>query len=137
MKKNDELTKLSIFVVPISWVVGAIVALLFYFLISSMWMKSYILGLVTSLLNFGLQIQFGKGFIREVNKAEGTPVRKNLIGFFVRLLLAGVIFAYVVYDEFSGAHRFDVIPTLIGYLTVKVVLIISSLIIFSKGKVSA
>ena len=134
------MTKLSIFVVPISWVVGAIVAVILYFALKKgmnvIWTKSYVLGLVTALLNFGLTISFGRGFIREVNRADGAPVRRSIIGYIVRLLIAGLVFAFVIYDQFSSSARFNVIPTLIGYMTVKIVIIIVSLIINSKGKVS-
>lgn len=135
------MTKLSIIVVPASWVVGAISAVIIYFCCSNgdntIWLKSYILGLVTALLNFGLQISGGRGFIREVNKTDGVPVRRSILGYILRLIIAGLIFAYIIYDMYSSSPRFHVIPALIGYITVKVVLIVVSLIInIRKGKVN-
>lgn len=137
--QNDEMTKLSIIVVPICWLIGAIVAVIFYFTIGKVWMKSYVLGLVTALLNFGIQISFGHRFIREVNKKEnGAPIRNTVLGYIVRLLVAGVIFAFIVYEQELGSSRFKVIPALIGYGSEKVVLITVSLILNlnNKGKVS-
>lgn len=139
--RNDEMTKLSIIVVPLSWVIGAIIAVIIYFGCSDadsmIWLKSYILGLVTALLNFGLQVSGGRGFIREVNRTDGAPVRKSIMGYVIRLLIAGLVFAYIVYDMNSDSPRFTVIPALIGYMTLKVVLIVVSLIInIRKGKVN-
>ncbi|MGM9971711.1 MAG: ATP synthase subunit I [Anaeroplasmataceae bacterium] len=139
--RNDEMTKLSIIVVPVSWVVGALIALIIYLSCSdadkTIWLKSYILGLVTALLNFGLQVSGGRGFIREVNRTDGAPVRRSILGYVLRLLIAGLIFGFIVYDMYSDSPRFHIIPALIGYVTVKMVLIVVSLIInIRKGKVS-
>ena len=139
--KNDEVTIISIIVVPTSWIIGALVALFIYLGCNdadkSIWTKSYVLGLVTALLNFGLQMSGGKGFIREVNRTDGAPVRRTIIGYMLRLLIAGLIFAFIVFNMNSDSPRFHVIPALIGYVTVKVIFIIVSLIInIRKGKVS-
>jgi len=136
--KNDEMTKISIIVVPVSWAIGGLIILLMWLCCSNadraIWAKSCLLGLVTALLNFGLQISFGKGFIREVNRRDGAPIRSSVLGYVVRLFLAGLVFAYIIYDSRSSNPRFDVIPALIGYLVVKLVFIIVSLIINLKKK---
>lgn len=142
LKMNkDEMYKLSILVVPSSWVIGAIIALIIYFSCSQpdklIWTKSYVLGLVTCLLTFGLSISGGRGFIKEVNKPDGAPVRRSILGYILRLLVAGSVFAYIVYNQNSSNPKFNVIPALIGYITVKVVLIISSLILKSRKKVES
>lgn len=137
--KNDDLTKISIIVVPSCWVLGAIVALIMYFAASKEWMQSYILGLVTALLNLGLILSSGRGFISEVNRTDGAPVRRTIISYLIRIIIAGLVFAFIVHDEFySKTPRFYVIPAVIGYITEKVVFIIGSLIINlnKKGKVN-
>lgn len=140
--RNDDLTKLSIIVVPACWVVGTIVALILYFALGSSihkaWTLSYILGLVTALLNFGLTLSSGRGFMSEVNKSDGAPVRRTVLGYLLRILIAGLIFAFVVHEEYyTDSPRFLVIPTLIGYLTEKVIFIIGSLILnYNKRKVN-
>ncbi len=106
------------------------------------WTLSFVLGLVTALLNLGLMVSWGHGFIREVNKADGAPVRRSILSYLVRLLIAGLIFAFIIYDQASSkTPRFNVIPALIGYLVVKVVFIIVSLVINlnkkEQGKVDA
>ncbi len=146
MVKNNKLNIISIITVPICWLLGLIVGLIFWFClkdsIHKIWTTSFILGLVTALLNLGLMVSWGHGFIREVNKADGAPVRRSILSYLVRLLIAGLIFAFIIYDQASSkTPRFNVIPALIGYLVVKVVFIIVSLVINlnnkEQGKVDA
>ncbi len=128
--RDDDLTKISIIVVPACWVIGLIVAIIMYFAHSKAWMLSYVLGLVTALLNFGLQLTAGRGFMSEVNKENGTPVRKTILGYLIRLVIAGLVFAFIIREQMtSDKPRFYVIPAVIGYLTEKVIFIIGSLII--------
>lgn len=136
--RNDDLTKISIIVVPSCWVLGALIAIIMYFAASKEWCMSYVLGLVTALLNFGLTVSAGRGFMSEVNKTDGAPVRRTMLGFLIRLVIAGLVFVFIIHDQVtSDSPRFYVIPAIIGYLTEKVVFIIASLIInFKKGKVS-
>ena len=146
MKKDNKLNIIAIITVPICWVIGLIVGLILWFALKDslhkVWTISFELGLITALLNLGLMVSWGHGFVSEVNRADGVPVRKSILSYAVRLLIAGLIFAYIVYDmESSDNPRFNVIPALIGYIVVKVVFITVSLIVNMKneeqGKVSA
>lgn len=128
--RDDDLTKISIIVVPSCWVVGLIVAIILYFTVSKQWMLSYVLGLVTALLNFGLQLTSGRRFLSEVNKEGGTPVRRTILGYLIRIAIAGLVFAFIIRDQMtSDKPRFYVIPAVIGYLTEKAIFIIGSLIV--------
>ncbi len=144
--KNNKLNIISIITVPICWLLGLVGGLIFWFCLKDsmhkVWTLSFILGLVTALLNLGLMVSWGHGFIREVNKADGAPVRRSILSYLVRLLIAGLIFAFIIYEQASSkTPRFNVIPALIGYLLVKVVFIIVSLVINlnnkEQGKVDA
>jgi hypothetical protein len=147
MKKDNSLNIIAIITVPICWAIGLIIGLIFYFALKDsmhkVWTVSFVLGLITALLNLGLMVSWGHGFVREVNRADGAPVRRSILSYATRLLIAGLIFAYIVYEEATAeTPRFNVIPALIGYVIVKMVFIIVSLVINLKkdkqqGKVSA
>ncbi len=131
--KDNKLNIIAIVTVPICWTLGLIIGLIFWFALKDsmhkVWTLSFVLGLITALLNLGLMVSWGHGFVREVNRADGAPVRKSILSYTVRILIAGLIFAYIVYDMQQDAPRFNVIPALIGYILVKVVFITVSLII--------
>lgn len=131
--KDNKLNIIAIITVPICWILGLIISLIFWFALKDsmhkIWTLSFVLGLITALLNLGLMVSWGHGFVREVNRADGAPVRKSILSYTVRILIAGLIFAYIVYDMQQKAPRFHVIPALIGYILVKMVFIMVSLII--------
>ncbi len=135
----DEIHKLGIIVVPITWLVGIITALVMYFVCSDaikwIWTKSYILGLATSLMTFGLTLKGGKSFLREVSKPSGSgePVRKTILSYIFRLAVAAAVCVAVILNQQSNNPKFNIVPTIIGYLTLKVVLIIVTII--KRGKV--
>lgn len=129
--RNDDLTKISIIVMPICWLITLVVVLVLYFgADKKVWALSYLLGMVTALMTLGLTMSTGRGFINEVNKADGAPVRRTVLGYLLRIIIAGLVFAFIVREQVtSDSPRFIIIPALIGYITEKVVFIIVSLII--------
>lgn len=136
----DEIHKIGLISISISWLLTIVIAISFYFGLNkpynSIWTKSFILGMATSLMNFGLTFSGGKGFLDEIARPNnsGKPVKKTVLNYGLRLLVAGFIFAAIIFNQYSNNPKLNIIPALIGYATFKVVLIIVTII--KKGKVS-
>ncbi len=138
VKKMDETHKLAALVVPITWLVAIICGLVIYFTTStdnrSIYLNSYIIGVAVSLLNFSLTVKGARKFLKEVAKGEvaGTPVRQTVINYIIRFTLAATIFLIVAIDHNSSDPRFNIIATLGGYMTLKVVLMV--VVLIKKGR---
>lgn len=127
----DDLTKFSVIVIPICWVIGIITCIVFYFAmpvdIKWIWIKSFAVGLLTSLMCLGLMNRFARKMPASPDDNPTYP-KTMIIGYMLRLVLAGGVFAAVIVND-----GFSVIATLIGYLVVKVVIVI--FVIIKKGEV--
>lgn len=136
----DETHKLAAIVAPISWIFGLIGWLILYFAlddsISSAWSLSYVLGIVTSLLNLGLMVKASKHISNPNSNPYAKPVRINILYYIARIILIIAIFTMVILDQlvFNVSNpKFNIWATLIGYLVVKIILIVVVLVL--KGKV--
>ncbi len=133
----DEMSKFGIIVVPISWAIGAIVAIILGVWGPDRWWLSYLLGLMTALLNFGLMMKSNRRLAEKTkNQEEIKPKRMALTGYSVRIIVFVAIFATVCYSQFKTENpRFFAIPMIIGYLTLKLVIIAYGII--KRGKVNS
>ena len=133
----DEMSKFGIIVVPITWVVGAIVAIILGIWGPDRWWLSYLLGLMTALLNFGLMMKSNRRLAEKTkNQEEIKPKKIALTGYAVRIIVFVAIFAAVCYSQFKTENpRFFAIPMIIGYLTLKLVVIAYGII--KRGKVNS
>ncbi|MDE6655893.1 MAG: hypothetical protein K2J85_02765 [Anaeroplasmataceae bacterium] len=133
MKQKIDL-KLSIFVVPATWVVAAIVAIILWATHYD-WMY-YLIGVCTGLLNFGLMIKMNRRIVRlselYPDTAQVMAKRQAWIGVLLRLLVfLGVflaIFFKEVYQNPDETRAWNLVIAFGGYATVKVVLVIIYLI---------
>lgn len=129
--EQNDMYKLSLILIPLTWVIGIITSLIFYFALHSdirwVWVRSYIIGLASGLLCFGIMVRTNKYMPKDGN--DKTNFRKiTLLSYFMRFLLLAAIFAAIVFTD-----GLDPIPGLIGYGTLKVVLIV--LLLIKKGDV--
>lgn len=136
----DETHKLAAIVAPISWLVGLAGWLILFFSLNkdirSAWSLSYVLGILTALLNLGLMVKGSKHVADKATDPYAHPVKINMLYYILRILLFSAIFAMVILDQFvynADSPKFNVWATLIGYSIVKVILIIVYLVL--KGKV--
>ena len=133
MKQKINL-KLSIFVVPATWVVAAIVTIILWATHYD-WMY-YLIGVCTGLLNFGLMIKMNRRIVRMAelypDTAQVMAKRQAWIGVLLRLLVfLGVflaIFFKEVYQNSDETGAWNLVIAFGGYATVKVVLVIIYLI---------
>ena len=133
MKEKMNL-KISIFVVPITWIVAAIVTIILWATHYD-WMY-YLIGVCTGLLNFGLMIKMNRRIVRMSELYPDTAAvmakRQAWIGVLLRLLVfAGVflaIFFKEVYNMPDDHGMWNLVIAFGGYATVKVVLILVYLI---------
>lgn len=137
MKKQISL-KISLFVVPITWVVAAIVAITLWATHYD-WMY-YLLGVCTGLLNFGLMMKMNRRIVRMAELYPDTAAimakRQAWIGVLLRLLVfIGVFLAIFFKEVFKNSNpegKWNLVIAFGGYATVKVVLVIVYLIFGKK-----
>lgn len=128
--------KISIWVVPATWVVAAITTIVLW-AVHLDWMY-YLIGVCTGLLNFGLMIKMNRRVTRMAElypeTAASMAKRQSWIGLLLRILVfLGVflaIFFKEVYQNPDGA--WCLVIAFGGYATVKVVLILIYLIFRKK-----
>ncbi|MCM1130483.1 MAG: hypothetical protein NC310_02500 [Roseburia sp.] len=133
MKKQVNL-KISLLVVPATWVVAAIVTIVLWATHYD-WMY-YLIGVCTGLLNFGLMIKMNRRIIRMSelypDTAQVMARRQAWIGVLLRILVfAGVflaIFFKEVFQNSDESRAWNLVIAFGGYATVKVVLIVIYLI---------
>lgn len=129
--------KISYFVVPITWVVAALVALILG-LCHLDWVY-YLIGVFTGLLNYGIMIKMNRRMLRmaelQPETASITAKRSAWLGTFLRLLIVLVILLAVFFKEVYGKDNKDgiwnIVITFGGYATIRVVLV-AVYIIFGK-----
>lgn len=126
--------KISILVVPTTWVVAAIVTIVLWATHYD-WMY-YLIGVCTGLLNFGLMIKMNRRIVRMSelypDTAKIMAKRQAWIGVLLRILVfTGVflaIFFKEVYQSTNESGMWNLVIAFGGYATVKVVLIVIYLI---------
>ncbi len=126
--------KISILVVPITWVVAAIVAIVLWATHYD-WMY-YLIGVCTGLLNFGLMIKMNRRIVRMSELYPDTAAimakRQAWIGVLLRLLVFTGVFLAIFFKEVYKMPEDDGMWNLViafgGYATVKAVLIVVYLI---------
>lgn len=120
--------KISIWVVPITWVVAAITTIILW-AVDLDWM-CYLIGVCTGLLNFGLMIKMNRRIMRMAElypeNAKSMAKRQSWIGVIIRILVfMGVflaLFFKMAYQNPDGI--LSLVTAFGGFATVKVVLII-------------
>ena len=131
-QKIDQ--KISLIVVPTTWVVAAIVTIVLW-ATKYDWMY-YLIGICTGLLNFGLMMKTNRKIVRMSelypDTAKIMAKRQAWIGVLLRILVfMGVflaIFFKEVYQNPKQEDMWNLVNAFGGYATIKVVLIIVYLI---------
>ena len=131
-QKIDQ--KISLIVVPTTWVVAAIVTIVLW-ATKYDWMY-YLIGICTGLLNFGLMMKTNRKIVRMSelypDTAKIMATRQAWIGVLLRILVfMGVflaIFFKEVYQNPKQEDMWNLVIAFGGYATIKVVLIIVYLI---------
>ena len=131
-QKIDQ--KISLIVVPTTWVVAAIVTIVLW-ATKYEWMH-YLIGICTGLLNFGLMMKTNRKIVRMSelypDTAKIMAKRQAWIGVLLRILVfMGVflaIFFKEVYQNPKQEDMWNLVIAFGGYATIKVVLIIVYLI---------
>ena len=136
----DETHKLAAIVAPISWICGLIGFLILFFAldksIRSAWSLSYVLGVLTALLNLGLLVKGSKHIQKNASNPYNNSVKITVLYYIFRILIFAGIFSMVITDQFvfnPDTPKFNVWATLIGYSIVKIVLL--TVVLIMKGKV--
>ena len=127
-QKIDQ--KISLIVVPTTWVVAAIVTIVLW-ATKYDWMY-YLIGICTGLLNFGLMMKTNRKIVRMSelypDTAKIMAKRQAWIGVLLRILVfMGVflaIFFKEVYQNPKQEDMWNLVIAFGGYATIKVVLII-------------
>ena len=131
-QKIDQ--KISLIVVPTTWVVAAIVTIVLW-ATKYDWMY-YLIGICTGLLNFGLMMKTNRKIVRMSelypDTAKIMAKRQAWIGVLLRILVfMGVflaIFFKEVYQNPKQEDMWNLVIAFGGYATIKVVVIIVYLI---------
>lgn len=134
----NDMQKFGAILVPIVWLVGIVIGIIIFFACSiddrKVWLLSYVLGLVTALMNFGLMMKSNRKMVSNVINNEPKPVQKFMTAFGLRMLVFVAVFgAMTVNIATSDSPRFNLLPAFIGYMLLKVVMVI--LVLIKKGKV--
>lgn len=136
----DETHKLAAIVAPISWICGLIGWLILFFTLNksirSAWSISYVIGIMTALLNLGLMVKGSKHIQKNALNPYNKSVKVNILYYILRIILFTAIFAMIITDQYifnSEAPKFNVWATLIGYSLVKIILL--TVVLVMKGKV--
>ncbi len=124
--------RISILVVPITWVVAAIVAIILG-VCKQDWIY-YLIGIFTGLLNFGLMLKFNRRFVRmaelDPNHASIVAKKQAWFGLLLRLLVFLGVFIAIYFKRAYGNPNgiWSLAIAFGGYATVKFVLIVVYLI---------
>lgn len=129
MRKPISL-KISLFVVPVTWVIAAIVAIVLWATHYD-WVY-YLLGVCTGLLNFGLMMKMNRRIVRMAELYPDTAAimakRQAWIGVLLRILVFVAVFLAIffkeVYNNTDSSKQWNLVIAFGGYATVKVVLVV-------------
>ena len=135
---EEKKLTLNYLVVPGSWIVGGIVALILG-LCGLDWF-SYLIGLFTGLLNFGLMLKSSRKFAKlaelDPTVASIQARKYSMGGVAVRLLVVAGVFTALffknVYGRTDEAGYWTLVIALGGYVTIKIILIAVYLIFGKK-----
>ncbi|MDE5867735.1 MAG: hypothetical protein K2H02_02205 [Anaeroplasmataceae bacterium] len=138
--ENQMDQKLNLLVVPISWVVAAIVAIVIG-VCGYDWVY-YLIGVFTGLLNFGLMIKANRRMVRaakENPEAAAIYAKKQAwLGMGLRILVFTGVFVGIFFKEVyghSGESRvWNLVIAFGGYATIKFVLVAVYLVGYIIGK---
>lgn len=118
----DNIAKLNMRIVPITWVLALIVVVLFYFVlpdeIRMQWIKAYALGAVTGLLCFNILSKDTRKNLVLSEDAKANIQKNTIISYLKRLVVAGAVMGCMIYYK----ENFNIISGLAGYMSVKVVM---------------
>lgn len=131
---NQKNLKINLLVVPISWLVGAIIAVVLG-VCGYEWLY-YLIGLCTGLLNFGMMIKTNRTveLLMQANPDQAAIVAKKhaWLGIALRLLVFTGVFMAIYFKKVYGNS--DNIWILViafgGYATVKFVLLMVYIIYY-------
>lgn len=135
---NQMSQKFSLLVVPITWVVAAIVATVIG-VCGYDWIY-YLIGVFTGLLNYGLMIKFNRRMERAAKENTETSAivaqKQAWIGIGLRLLVFIGIFLAIffkeVYGQSDSSRAWNLVIAFGGYATIKFVLIVVYLLFRKK-----
>lgn len=127
---NQMNQKFSLLVVPITWLVAAIVAIVLG-VCGYDWIY-YLIGVFTGLLNYGLMIKFNRRMERVAKENTETSAivaqKQAWIGIGLRLLVFIGIFLAIFFKEVYGQadsnRAWNLVIAFGGYATIKFVLIV-------------
>lgn len=130
--------KINLLIVPISWVVAAIVAIVLG-VCGYDWIY-YLIGVFTGLLNFGLMIKTNRRISRSMEEktefAAITAKKQAWIGIGLRLLVFTGVFVAIFFKEVYGnaSGMWNLVIAFGGYATIKFVLVVVYVIYYLVGK---
>lgn len=133
-KTNDY--KFSLLVVPITWAVAAIVAIIIGCL-GYDWMY-YLIGVCTGLLNFGLMMKTNRRILRlselYPDTASAMAKKQAWVGLGLRMLVFIGVFLAIFFKEVynNNDNNWNIVIAFGGYATIKAVMVIVYLIFRKK-----
>lgn len=135
---NQSNQKINLLVVPISWVIAAIVAIVLG-VCGYEWLY-YLIGVCTGLLNFGIMVKNNRTMelLMQANpeQAEYAAKKHAWFGILLRLLVFFAVFMAIFFKEVYGNpdNMWVLVIAFGGYATVKFVLIAVYVVYFLVGK---
>lgn len=131
----ERLYKLAIWVNAGSLLLAALVSLIMFLTNWDNLIFSYVFGVLTGLVCFSILLQNGKSMIRQARilKEGEKPVSHFGLYFMLKIVLLLAILGVFAYFQFAlKIEKFNLIVLAFGYLSSRIVVIISSLILREK-----
>ena len=120
MTPQDNQEKIKASFIPFVWVYAVVVMGIMWIITKDfmLWPFYFLLGTATSLFNFTF-------LLRYVNRTKPEALKSGMFfNYAIRFLMYGIVLAFAFFKDGSVA----LIPTVIGCLSVKIVLIVYTLI---------
>lgn len=130
----DDIAKMNMKIVPITWVIGIITLMLFYFFmpndIKMLWIKGFALGVATGLLCFNILTRDTRKYSKKVQNGDSKSdvIKWTLFSYLKRFVLSGAVMGCMIFYP----DMFSIIAGLIGYMLIKVVMFF--VVMLSKDK---
>ena len=103
----DETHKLAAIVAPISWICGLIGWLILFFTLNksirSAWSISYVIGIMTALLNLGLMVKGSKHIQKNALNPYNKSVKVNVLYYILRIILFTAIYILLSQDALRSS----------------------------------